>query len=50
MPLVEKTVLGEYDAVVPTVGGQSWIYGYSGYVLDPTDPFTNGFKVGDIWA
>lgn len=48
--LVEKTVLGEYDAVVPTVGGQSWIYGYSTYVLDPTDPFTDGFKVGDIWA
>lgn len=48
--LVEQTVLGEHDAVVPTVGGQSWIYGYSTYVLDPTDPFTDGFKVGDIWA
>ena len=48
--LVEQTVLGEYDAVVPAVGGQSWIYGYSTYVLDPTDPFTEGFKVGDIWA
>ena len=48
--LVEQTVLGDYDAVVPTVGGQSWIYGYSTYVLDPTDPFTDGFKVGDIWA
>ena len=32
------------------LGGQSWIYGYSTYVLDPTDPFANGFKVGDIWA
>lgn len=48
--LVEQTVLGDYDAVVPTVGGQSWIYGYSTYVLDPTDPFIDGFKVGDIWA
>lgn len=48
--LIEKTTLGGHDAVVPTVGGQSWIYGYSTYVLDPTDPFANGFKVGDIWA
>jgi len=48
--LVEETKIGDYDAVVPTVGGQSWIYGYSTYVLDPTDPFPNGFTVGDIWA
>lgn len=48
--LIEETKIGEYDAVVPTVGGQSWIYGYNTYVLDPTDPFTNGFTIGDIWA
>ena len=40
----------DYPAVIPTVGGQSWIYGYNTYVLDPTDPFTVGFTVGDIWA
>lgn len=48
--LVAETKIGSFDAVIPTVGGQSWIYGYSTYVLDPTDPFPNGFKVGDIWA
>lgn len=48
--LVEETKIGEYNAVIPTVGGQSWIYGFSTYVLDPTDPFPNGFTVGDIWA
>ena len=48
--LVEEVKLGDFDAVVPTLGGQSWIYGYSTYVLDPTDPFVNGFKIGDIWA
>lgn len=48
--LVEEVRLGDYDAVVPTIGGQSWIYGYNTYVLDPTDPFPNGFTVGDIWA
>jgi proline racemase len=48
--LVEEVRLGDYDAVIPTIGGQSWIYGYNTYVLDPTDPFPNGFTVGDIWA
>ncbi|MEX3813662.1 proline racemase family protein [Paraburkholderia sp. BR13439] len=37
------------DPDVPTVSGHSWTYGFSTYVLDPSDPFTNGFTAGDIW-
>lgn len=48
--LVEEVQVGDYKAVIPTIGGQSWIYGFSTYVLDPTDPFTEGFTIGDIWA
>jgi proline racemase len=47
--LVEEVKIGDYKGVVPTVSGQSWIYGFSTYVLDPSDPFTNGFTAGDIW-
>jgi len=48
--LVGTTRVGQYDAVVPTLGGQAWITGIANYVLDPTDPFPAGFTVGDIWA
>ena len=48
--LVEETRVGDFKAVVPTVGGQAWITGFHTFVLDPTDPFPNGFKAGDIWA
>jgi len=48
--LVEEVKVGNYKAVVPTVSGQAWITGYSTYVLDPTDPFPNGYTIGDIWA
>lgn len=48
--LVEETMVGPYKAVIPTLKGQSWIYGYNTYVLDPTDPFTEGFVVSDIWG
>jgi proline racemase len=47
--LVEETTVGPYRAVVPTLGGQAWITGMSTYVVDPTDPFPDGFTVGDIW-
>jgi proline racemase len=48
--LVEETIVEGYKAVVPTIGGQAWITGFNTMVLDHTDPFPNGFKVGDIWA
>ena len=47
--LVGDTMVGPYRAVVPTLSGQAWITGFSSYVVDPTDPFPDGFTVGDIW-
>ncbi len=48
--LVGETKVGPYDAVIPQLSGPAWITGFAQYVLDPTDPFPNGFTVGDIWA
>jgi proline racemase len=48
--LIEETQIGPYKAVVPTLSGQAWITGFSQYVLDPTDPFPEGYTVGDIWG
>jgi proline racemase len=47
--LIEETKVGKYTAVVPTLGGQAWITGMATYVVDPDDPFPEGFTVGDIW-
>jgi proline racemase len=47
--LIEETTVGSYRAVVPTLGGQAWITGMATYVLDPDDPFPEGFTIGDIW-
>lgn len=46
----QTTRVGHYDAIVPSLSGQGWIYGLSQYLLDPSDPFPTGFTVGDIWA
>jgi proline racemase len=48
--LLREVQVGHYAGVVPTIGGRAWITGYSTFVLDPTDPFVDGFTVGDLWA
>jgi proline racemase len=47
--LVEETKIGDRPAVVPTLTGRAWITGFASYVLDPDDPYPDGFTVGDIW-
>src|SRR5512142_266518 len=47
--LIEETQVGPYRAVVPTLGGTAWITAITQFVVDPSDPYPNGFTVGDIW-
>jgi len=48
--IIGETQVGAYPAVIPTLSGQAWITGFSHYVLDPGDPFPEGFTMGDIWG
>jgi proline racemase len=48
--LIAETRVGTYLAVIPTLSGRAWITGFADYVLDPSDPFPEGFTVGDIWG
>lgn len=47
--LLEETRIRDTVAVVPQITGTAWITGFASYVIDPTDPFPDGFTVGDIW-
>lgn len=47
--LVEETRVGAVRAVVATITGSAWITGFASYLVDPEDPFPEGFTVGDIW-
>jgi proline racemase len=47
--LIEETRVGQYAGVVPEITGSAWITGYADYVLDPSDPFPEGFMLGDLW-
>jgi proline racemase len=48
--LLESVRVGPYSAVVPSLSGKAWITGFAQYVVDPEDPFPDGFTVGDIWG
>ena len=47
--LIRTTTVGGVPAVVPTISGTAWITGTAQYSVDPSDPFPEGFTVGDIW-
>ncbi len=48
--IVAETTVGDYAAIVPEISGQGWITGMGDYLLDDTDPFPEGYTIGDIWT
>ena len=47
--LIEERKVGSYNAVVPLISGTAWITSINHHVVDPLDPFPNGYTVGDLW-
>ena len=43
------TTLGDRPAIVPTVSGRAWITGTHQLMLDPDDPWPEGYRVADTW-
>lgn len=42
--LVRETEVAGMPAVVPTITGRAWVTGIGQYMLDPSDPFPQGFE------
>ncbi|RWZ52973.1 proline racemase [Labedella phragmitis] len=42
--LVRETEIAGIPAVVPTITGRAWVTGIGQYMLDPSDPFPQGFE------
>jgi proline racemase len=45
-----QTRVGDLDAIVPAISGRAWITGFHQLVLDPSDPFPQGFQLPDTWG
>ena len=43
--IVDTTRVGELPAVIPSITGSAWVTGTSQFMLDPDDPFPDGFRM-----
>lgn len=47
--IAKTTTIGDSPAIIPTVSGRAWITGTHQHMLDPDDPWPQGYRVGDTW-
>ena len=47
--IVSETSVGGRPAIVPTIRGSAWITGITQVLVDPTDPFPEGYLLTDTW-
>jgi proline racemase len=48
--IVEETRVGDRDAIVPAIRGSAWITGLWQVLVDPTDPYPEGYLLSDTWG
>ena len=47
--ILAETTVGAKVAILPAISGQAWITGVTELLLDPTDPFPEGYVLSDTW-
>ena len=47
--IVEETMVGKKKAIIPSIRGRAWITGIHQLMLDPEDPWPEGYRLSDTW-
>ena len=47
--IVSDATVGDRPAIVPAIRGSAWITGITEVMLDPNDPFPEGYLLSDTW-
>jgi trans-L-3-hydroxyproline dehydratase len=47
--ILGETTVGAGVAIRPAISGRAWITGVTEVLLDPTDPFPEGYMLSDTW-
>ena len=42
--------MGDLPYVIPEISGQAWLTGTHQYILDPDDPWPEGYRLNDTWG
>ncbi|MCV6823466.1 MULTISPECIES: trans-3-hydroxy-L-proline dehydratase [Halocynthiibacter] len=48
--IVGPAKVGGRDAIVPEISGRGWITGTHQHMLDPSDPWPEGYRLSDTWG
>jgi len=48
--ILGTTTLGDIPAILPELSGRAWITGTHQHMLDPADPWPEGYRLSDTWG
>lgn len=48
--IVGTTRVGDVPAILPEISGRGWITGIHQHMLDPSDPWPQGYRLSDTWG
>ena len=47
--ILGETQVGDIPAIRPQISGRAWITGTHQHMLDPADPWPDGYRISDTW-
>ena len=48
--ILGTTSVGSHPAITPEISGRAWITGTHQHMLDPDDPWPEGYRISDTWG
>lgn len=48
--IVDETRVGDRPAITPEISGRGWVTGIHQHMLDPDDPWPDGYRLSDTWG
>jgi len=48
--ILDTTMIKGKPAIIPEISGRGWITGVHQHMLDPDDPWPDGYRVNDTWG
>lgn len=48
--IMDVTQTGPHKAIIPQITGRAWITGTHQHMLDPDDPWPQGYRLNDTWG
>ena len=48
--ILDVTQVGTKPAIIPEISGRGWVTGIHQHMLDPEDPWPEGYRLSDTWG